>query len=90
MPPHPHPTPSRPHFHTAGERRQRPMTTGSLRHDKPWRSAPPTVKGKGDYGCINKTVYIPQMSTPPARKELDKKAPSAPGTGNTRVKGAHA
>mmetsp|Transcript_23167 Transcript_23167/g.68867 ORF Transcript_23167/g.68867 Transcript_23167/m.68867 type:complete len:317 (-) Transcript_23167:489-1439(-) len=69
----------------AGERRQRPMTTGSLRHDKPWRSAPPTVKGKGDYGCINKTVYIPQMSTPPARKELDKKPFHPPSCNHSRL-----
>ncbi|KAG1659550.1 hypothetical protein FOA52_015354 [Chlamydomonas sp. UWO 241] len=60
--------------------KQRAQSAGSATHAKPWRSAPPTIKGKGDFGCINKTEYVSGGYVPVPKPSFTKPFKPSGGT----------
>jgi hypothetical protein len=68
----------------AGPERIRPHTTGSI--PKAWKACGVTQTGKGDYGCLSRLQYVPQMDRGPTRKGKEgAKAFVPPGSMHNRL-----
>lgn len=67
-----------------GPERVRPHTTGSI--PKAWKASGVSQTGRGDYGCLSRLQYVPQMDQGPRRKDKEgAKAFVPPGSMHNRL-----